>query len=225
MDERDQAQAISRVFLRPIASPLPLGFLALAAGSFTMAGAELSWLPQAQSAAAGLVILAFVVPLQVASFLFGFLARDPAAATGMAVQAGGWLAIGLITYTSTPGQVSGALGLILLGAGTVMLVPALTAVQSKVVAAAVMGLTSLRFYLTAAYQLTAGPGWRTAAGAAGLALAALALYAGLAFELEDNRRATVLPTLRRAGGQRAVTGRLTDEVAGIHHEAGVRQVL
>jgi hypothetical protein len=225
MDESEQAEAVSRVFLRPIASPLSLGFLALAAGTFTMSGLELSWIPQAQSPTVGLVILGFVVPLQVASFLYGFLARDPAAATGMGLQSGGWLAIGLVVHTSPAGTPSGALGLILLGAGTALLASAATAAQTKLLAAAVMTLTALRFYLTAAYELSAGGAWKAAAAVAGLVLAATALYAGLAFEIEDSRKATVLPTFRRAGGRTAITGSLADQVDTIQQEAGVRRPL
>ena len=87
------------------------------------------------------------------------------------------------------------------GAATVLLVPAATASLSKVLAGLVMALTSVRFYLTGAYELSSGTGWKEAAGIAGLVLAAVALYAGLAFELEDNRRATLLPTLRRGPGR------------------------
>ena len=141
---------VSRVMLRPVASPLPLGLLALAVGTFTIAGVQLSWISLAQSPDAGLAVLTFVVPLQMVSFVYGFLARDPAASTGMALQAGGWFSIGLATYTGRPGQASPALGLVLLGAATVLLVPAVTASLSKVLAAVVMMLTSLRFYLTGA---------------------------------------------------------------------------
>lgn len=220
-----QAEAMARVFLRPVASPLALGFLALAAGSLTMAGKELSWIPMAQGPDAGLAVLAFTVPLQMVSFVYGFLARDTAAATGMGLQAGGWLAIGLLTFTSPPGHVSGALGLILLGAATAILVPALTAAQTKLAAAAVMALTSLRFFLTAAYELSGGSNWRAAAGIAGLVLAVAALYAGLAFELEDSRKATVLPTLRRGPARSALTEDLPAQAAAAVHEAGVRRRL
>ena len=225
MDEKQQAEALARVFLRPIASPLALGFLALASGTFAMAGLELAGIPAAQSPDAGLVVLGFTVPLQVASFLYGFLARDSAAATGMGLQAGGWLAIGLITHASPPGQVSGALGLILLGGGAALLVPALTAVQTKPLAGTVMALTSVRFFLTAAYELSAAPGWKTAAGVAGLALAVVAVYAGLAFELEDSRKKAFLPTLRRGPARSAFTGDLAEQADGAVHDAGVRQRL
>jgi uncharacterized protein len=217
--------AATRVNLRPIASPLPLGFLALAVGTFTIAGVQLSWIPAAQSRDAGLAILTFVVPLQAVSFILGFLARDSAAGTGMALQAGGWFSIGLATYTGRPGQASPALGLVLVGAATVLLVPAATASLTKVLAGLVMVLTSARFYLTGASYLSSGTDWKQAAGIVGLVLAAVALYAGLAFELEDNRRATLLPTLRRGPGRTALAGNLAEEVSGVQHEAGVRRTL
>jgi hypothetical protein len=46
---------------------------------------------------------------------------SPWAGTGMALQAGGWLSIGAATFSGRPGQTSGALGLLLVGAGTVLL--------------------------------------------------------------------------------------------------------
>jgi anti-sigma regulatory factor (Ser/Thr protein kinase) len=94
-----------------------------------------------------------------------------------------------------------------------------------VLASLVMLLTAVRFYLTGAYELSSGAGWKDAAGIIGLVLAAVAPYAGLAFELEDSRRATLLPTLRRGRARRALAEGLADEVTGVHHEAGVRRQL
>jgi hypothetical protein len=82
-----------------------------------------------------------------------------------------------------------------------------------------------RFFLTAGYELSSSTAWKYAAAAEGLVLAALALYAGLAFELEDNRLHTVLPTFRRGTGRRAIAGSVRDELAGLHREAGVRKQL
>ena len=156
--------------------------------------------------------------------LYGVLGPS-AAGTGMALQAGGWLSIGAVTFSGRPGQTSGALGLLLVGGGTVLLVPAATATMSKILASMVMALTAVRFYLTGTYELSASAGWKEAAGITGLILAAVALYAGLAFELEDSRRATLLPTLRHGPGRKALAGNLPDEIAGVQHEAGVRRKL
>lgn len=214
-----------QLVLRPVVSPLPLGLLALAVATFAMAGVQLSWLAPAQAPEVGLLVLVLAVPLQAVSSIFGFLARDPAAATGMALQAAGWFAIGLGTYTGRPGQPSPALGLVLLGAATVLLVPVITAARGKVLASAVMALTSLRFYLTAAAELTASTAWQTAAAVAGLVLAATALYAGLAFELEDSAHTTLLPTFRRREAEVAMTGDTPAELSGVEHEAGIRRTL
>jgi hypothetical protein len=39
----DGANPMTRVMLRPLASPLPVGFLALAIGSFVVTGVQLNW--------------------------------------------------------------------------------------------------------------------------------------------------------------------------------------
>src|SRR5260370_7199787 len=139
----------------------------------------------------------------------------------MALQMGGWFSIGVATYTERPGAAGGAVGLALVSAVTVLLVPAGAAWVSKGLASLVMALTSVRFYLTGAYELSSATGWKDAAGIAGLVLAAVALYAGLAFELEDSRRATLLPTLRLGPRRTALAGGLAHEGSRVQHEAGV----
>jgi uncharacterized protein len=100
----------ARIVVRPIASPLTLGFLALAVGTFTLAGAELSWIVPAQDSYAGLGVLLFVFPLQAISSIYGFLARDSIAGTGMGLLSGGWLAIGTLTFLDHDGRPMGVLG-------------------------------------------------------------------------------------------------------------------
>jgi hypothetical protein len=224
-DERGYPEAAARVVLRPIASPLTLAFLALAVGTFILAGLQLSWIPAAQSADIGLGLIVFVFPLQAVSSVFGFLARDSIAGTGTGLLSGTWLAIGVVTFTSGPGQTSGALGLLLIGAAAALLVPATVGAASKLLASLVITGVALRFFLTGAYELSSASAWKYAAAVEGLLLAVLALYAGLAFELEDNRRRTVLPTLRRGAGRKAIAGTLAGELDGLHKEAGVRKQL
>jgi hypothetical protein len=218
-------EAVARVALRPIASPLTLAFLALAVGTFILAGLQLSWIPVAQSADIGLALIVFVFPLQAVSSVFGFLARDSIAGTGTGLLTGSWLAIGVVTFTSRPGQTSGALGLLLIGAAAALLVPATVGAASKPLASLVMSGVALRFFLTGAYELSSASAWKYAAAAEGLLLALVALYAGLAFELEDNRGRAVLPTLRRGAARQAVAGTLADELEGLQKAAGVRKQL
>ena len=218
-------EAVSRVVLRPIASPLTLVFLALAIGTFILAGLQLSWIPVAQSAEIGLALMVFVFPLQAVSSVFGFLARDSIAGTGTGLLSVSWLAIGVLTFTGRPGHTSGALGLLLIGAATALLVPATVGAAGKPLASLVITGVALRFYLTGGYELSSASAWKYASAAEGLLLALVAVYAGLAFELEDNRGRTVVPTLRRGAAREAIAGTLADELAGLHTEAGVRKQL
>ena len=204
-----------RITLRPIANPLPLGFLALAAGTLLVAGLQLDWLAVEQGRHVALILIAFVFPLQLLASVFGFLGRDVVAATGMGLLCGIWLSIGLVLLTSEPGSTSDALGLFLLLAAAAMLVPGSAALESKLVPALVLCTTSLRLFCTGLYELTASDAWKAFAGIVGLVLCALALYAALALALEDARRRTVL----WLGRSRPLDG------AGIQREAGVREQL
>ncbi|MFL5818158.1 MAG: GPR1/FUN34/YaaH family transporter [Conexibacter sp.] len=220
----DPADA-ARIVLRPLGNPLPLGFLALAAGTLLLSGLQLGWLQPSDGQDVALILIAFVFPLQLLTATFGYLARDVVAGTGMGVLAGTWLSIGLVTLTSPAGATSDALGLFLLLAATAMLVPAAAATTGKLVVGAVLGTTALRFAATGLFQLTASGTWEDVAGIVGLVLCALALYAALAMALEDARRATVLPLGRRGAGADALDAGLGAQLQHIEQAAGVRQQL
>jgi uncharacterized protein len=214
----------ARIVLRPLANPLPLGFLALAGGTLLLSGLQLGWLAADEGQAVALALIAFVFPLQLVVSIFGYLARDVVAGTGMGILSGSWLTIGLITLTSPPGATSDALGLFLLLVGTAMLIPA-AAAFGKLVPMAVLSVTALRFGCTGVYELTASSSWEDIAGVVGLLLCGLALYAALAMALEDALRRTVLPVMRRRSGRKSMTGTLDEQLIGIEAEAGVREQL
>ena len=171
-DPRAYDQAATRIILRPVASPLTLAFLALAVGTFILAGLQLSWIPITESTDIGLALIVFVFPLQAVSSIFGFLARDSIAGTGTGLLSATWLAIGVLTFTGKPGQTSGALGLLLIGAAATLLVPATVGAASKPLASLVITGVALRFFLTGAYEMSSASGWKYAAAAEGLLLAA-----------------------------------------------------
>ena len=205
--------ANTRIVLRPIANPLPLGFLALAGGTLVVSGLQLGWLEPADGHDVALILLAFVVPLQLVTSVFGYLGRDVVAGTGMGLLSGIWLSVGLVMLGAEPGGTSDALGLFLLIGAVAMTVPALTAVSGKLVPAAVLTGAALRFATTGVYELSASKTWEDAAGIVGLALCAIAVYAALALALEDARGKTVLPLGRR------------DVRRASMQEAGVREQL
>lgn len=215
----------TRVYLRPLAGPLTIGFLGLAGATFVVAGLNLGWVEAAEGKNVALCVLAFTVPAQFVASVVGFLARDGVAASGMGMLAGIWLAQSLVLYTAPPGSTSDALGLFLLFAAVAMWAPASAAARSKLVPAAVLSVAGLRFGCTGLYQLTGSETWQDIAGLVGLALAVLAVYAAYAAEYEDVWKASPLPLGRRGEGRLAVRGTYVEQIADVHHEPGVRKQL
>jgi uncharacterized protein len=214
----------ARVVLRPIGSPLPLGFLGLFVATLSFSSLQLGWIPQSQGSTVALAALGLTVPVQLLASVFGFLARDPVAGTGMGVLAGTWAAVGLATVTSPPGATSPGLGMVLVASGMAMFIPA-GGGREKVVAATVMALSGIRFLITGVAELSGTPAWMTTAGWAGLLLAAVSLYAALAFELEGTDKHDVLPLWRRGAAASAVQQDEEAQLADVAREPGVRTQL
>ncbi|MER7341786.1 hypothetical protein ABT403_28615 [Streptomyces sp. NPDC000075] len=72
--------------LRPLGTPLPIGFLGLAAAAFVVSAVQLGWIPPHERHAVALVLVAFAFPLQLLAALIGFRVRDTAFATAMALE-------------------------------------------------------------------------------------------------------------------------------------------
>ncbi len=211
------------VFLRPLGTPLPLGFIALAAATTVFGAVQLGWLAADQGRVAAQAALAFTVPLLLLATVLGFLTRDPVAGTGMAVQAGTWAAVGTVTLASPPGTHSAALGVVLLVSAAAQAVSTVAAI-TKLTAAAVMALSAVRFAVTGVADLTANHTWLQAAGVCGLALGVVALFAAMAFELEAAQH-PLLPTGRRGAGREALDDDFVDQTRSVAAEAGVRRQL
>ena len=219
------ARDATRIVLRPIASPLPMGFLALFVGSLLVSALQLHWVPAAQRHEVAIGVLTFTVPLQLIACLCGFLCRDVVASTGLGLLGATWAVLGVTSLTTPPQATSPGLGILLVVAAGALLVPTVAALDSKVVAAAVLALAAVRFAITGGYELTSVPEWQHASGICGVVLAGLAFYAALAAEVDSATRGSVLPLLRPARGQRAVSGRFTDQIQTLPMEAGVRRQL
>lgn len=215
----------TRIFLRPIANPFALGFLGLAGATLLLSGQELGWIPASQQHQVAIIVLVFAPVLQLISCVFGFLARDPVAATGMGVLAVTWGLIGGIDYLSKPHSTSAALGTLLFLAATGILLSALTAAQTKLLPAAVLATTAFRWIATGLYEIFAHPVYKTVGGYLGCFLAALAVYAAFAMELENLKHKAVLPVGRRKRGQTALEPYLSEQVSEVSAEPGVRNQL
>jgi succinate-acetate transporter protein len=224
--ERDaRLEAMTRIVLRPIGSPMALGLFGLAGATWVLAGLQLGWMDAAEGKKVALVAIGFAFVAQLIACIFAFLARDGVVATAMGELGLIWLVIGLVTYTSPPGSKSDALGLFLLFAGVSMFLTASTAATSKLVPALVFATAAMRFFLGGLDQLTGDEVWEDLAGVVGVALALLAVYAAWAAELEDAQGRTVLPLGRRGKGREAAEGSLLEQVREIESKPGVKKQL
>ncbi|MFZ0040906.1 MAG: hypothetical protein WAK93_06355 [Solirubrobacteraceae bacterium] len=213
----------AQISLRPIGSPLTVGMSGLTVASLVQSGVDLKWIPESQTAQAGLILVSVPFVLQLLSCVFSYLARDGASGAAIGVLATSWLAIGLIHVVSAPGATSSALGLLLLTSGLILLLSAAALRSEKPLVALVFGLAALRFATGALYELSATSLWAKVAGIIGLVLFVAAAYCVLAFELEGQAHRPVLPTFRRGRAADAVSAGVPRQLEGVANEPGVRQ--
>ena len=217
-----------RVTLAPIASPLPLTFVGLLLASCILAALDLGWIPVAQARGAGWVLLAVPIPLQLIAAIAGFRGRSATAATGSSSLAAAWLGTALALINLPPGEAptTRSVGMLSFGVAGALLVPAAAdAALESYLPSALLALTAVRFALSGVVAFTGSTGWKHAAGVTGLVVAAAALYAAAALELEDARSRPLLPTFRGRLSRRALDASFAQQVAGVEHEPGVRRQL
>lgn len=226
---RSQAVAVDsgpeRIVLRPLGTPLPLGFVGLAVVTATLACLNLGWIPIREQHQVALVLVAFGFPLQGLAAILCFLARDAQSGAGIGVLAGTWLTLGLNLLTGPPGARSDTVSIFLFAAAAALLPAVFTAALSKVVPALVMAAAALRFVLTGLYERLGGAGWGHAAGWEGIVLACLALYAALATDLEGARHRSVLPLGRHSEGRTVLDPDVRPSLRTLANEPGVREQL
>jgi succinate-acetate transporter protein len=214
-----------RIVVRPYATALPLGFFSFGVGMLILAGLGNGWLPASDQHTAGLLLAAFVFPLETIAVLFAFLARDAFGATGLGMFSSSWLALGLAEMTGEPGSTSRAVGLYLLGFALMVGCLAVAAFLGKPLIGVLLLLATVRSALSGAYEFGAPHSLLVAASWIALALFAAAAYGGLAFLLEDVQKRSVLPVFRRGSSKESLEGDLTAQLERIADEAGVRQTL
>lgn len=208
--------------LRPIASGLPFGLFGLVNAAALVGVQAFGILPASASTAIGMLLLPTVI-LQLVGGISCILGRDVIAASMMLTFSGVWLGTSLVLIVQPHD------GLVVLGiwyfAISAVILGLITSATGKLVIALVPVTGLPTFLVTAVWLVWGGSGMGKAAGVLSFALAAVALYAGLALLFEDARRRTVLPTLRRGAMRRAFTGDLDAQLENVEHEAGVRQYL
>jgi uncharacterized protein len=214
-----------RVVVRPYGSPIPLGFFAFGIGMFLYAALSAGWVKPVDQHTVGLLLALFVFPLQVIATVFAYLARDGAAGTALGLFSTSWLASGVLLATGTPGSLDRAEGFYFIAFTIVILLLAGASIAGRPLLSLFLLVSSCRTVTGAVYQLGGGRGWDTVSGWFALVSFCVALYAGLAFLLEDSLGRTVLPLARVGAARTSIEAGLEEQLEAIEDEAGVRRRL
>jgi succinate-acetate transporter protein len=215
-------RAMTRIVLRPIGSPLPLGFFTVAIDSALVSALQWGLLPGADRKAVALIVFpAFVIQVIVGIFAFG--ARDSIAATLMMSFATTWLVDALIYYVDPPGAAD-AVGIFFV-VFAVFAAFMLASALPKRALAAVLAVAVPRFLVAGIADLTSSQAVAQAGAVLGFLLAAVALYTAFALLMEDSRGREVLPIGRLAMARQATHGNLAMQLRDIERQAGVRRTL
>jgi succinate-acetate transporter protein len=215
----------TRIVLRPVGSGLPLGFFSFAIGMLLLACAAIGWIPVGEQHDVGVILVTFVFPLELIATVFAFLARDSLGATTLGLFAASWLTLGWIERSSPPGSTSVTLGIYLFGFAAAALLLATLSTLGKPLFSVLLLASAARMVLSGLYEVRHTHELYRVSGGFGLALAAIAMYGGVALGLEDARQREVLPLFRRGASVAAFHGGYEQQLERLEAEAGVRQQL
>lgn len=184
----------------------------------------LAFIPVKEQHTGGMILMAFVFPLELLATIFAFLARDTLGATTLGLFSTSWLTYGWLGLASPPGEKSITVGIYLFGFSTAVALLATLAVLGKPFFTSLLALAVVRQLLDAIYEVGGGTELYRISGGFALALTALAMYGGLALGLEDARHQQLLPLFRRGGADEAFQG-YEAQLGRLESEPGVRQQL
>jgi succinate-acetate transporter protein len=215
-------RAMTRIVLRPIGSPLPLGFFTVAIDNVLVSALQWGLLSAVDRRAVALIVFpAFIVQAIVGIIALG--ARDSIAGTLMLSFATTWLVDALVFFFDPPGA-SAALGVFYV-VFAVFIAFMLASALLKRALAAVLLVAAPRFLISGVAELTGNQALSQAGAVLGFLLAAVSLYTAFALLMEDTRGREVLPVGRLGAARQATHGTLAVELRDIERQAGVRRTL
>jgi succinate-acetate transporter protein len=213
---------MTRIVLRPIGSPLPLGYFTVAIDNVLVSTLQWGVLPVADRRAVALIVFpAFIV--QAIAGLFALGARDSIAGTMMLSFATTWLVDALVLYLDPPGAAA-AIGIFYV-VFAVFISFILASALLKRALAAVLAVAAPRFLIAGVAEIIGNHGLSQASAVLGFLLAAVAGYTAFALLMEDSRGREVLPIGRLGAARQATHGSLAYELRDIQRQAGVRRTL
>ncbi len=211
--------------MKPLASPLPLKFVAFGLRSVLQSVLQFGLILQSEVQNLALIFGAFVFPLELLAALLAYPSRETVSATILSIIAFSWLGTAVLTYTIAPDATSPSLGILYLSISLILLLLEAVGALGKPLLASVMFLAFFCYDLNGLYELLT-LGWtQTTSGVIGCAIFAVSLYGGLALSIEDVQHRTVLPFGRRGEAWQAFEGDLSEQVGSIGKEAGVHKQL
>ena len=215
-------RGMTRIVLRPIGSPLPLGFFTVAIDNVLVSALQWGMLAAGDQRAVALIVFpAFIV--QAISGIFALSARDSIAGTLMLSFATTWLVDALVFFVNPPGAVA-ALGMFYV-VFAVFVAFMLASALLKRALAAVLVIAAPRFLIAGVADLTGSQVLAQVSAVLGFLLAAVAMYTAFALLLEDSRGREVLPVGRLGAARQATHGTLAVELRDIERAPGVRRTL
>jgi uncharacterized protein len=217
--------SIARIVVRPLGSPLPLGFFAFSLGTLLFSAFELGWVPQVERHSVALMLLGAIFPTQATAAVFCFLTRDTSGASMLGSLSASWLGLGLVLLTQPQAASHHTIGVYILGLSGVLAIFAVLALSGRALFALALLVATPRYLLLGLFELNGSTGLEHASGIAGLVLVAVAVYTAIALMLEDAQQRTVLPLLRRGIARQAVEGTLDEQLERLAREPGVRSQL
>jgi uncharacterized protein len=215
-----------RVVLRPLATPIAIGLGGLLIGTMMLNGLQLGWLSGAdEQRTVAYVALLGAFPLQILAAIVAVFARDSLVATGLGVFSSVWVVSGMTLLTGPVGATNDALGMFLLVDAAALLLLIVSAGRGRLVFGVVILCGCVRLTLSGLYEITADAGVQTAAGIAGLVLAAACAYGIVALLMEDLPRKSLLPVGRSGRAASSLAGSFEEQLQAVENEAGVRRQL
>jgi succinate-acetate transporter protein len=199
----------TRIFLRPIASGVPLGFFSFGIGMLLLGCAALNIIPVTESKQLGLILALFVFPLEMLAAIFAFLARDTMSVAAMGLFAASWLTLGVFEIVSKPGATS------VIGA---------MALPSKPFYTVLFVVAAARLILAGVFEAGGSHFFYNLSGYLAFAVTLITFYGGVAFTLEDIHQKAVLPLFRRGAAQEAFGG-YEQQLKTLESEPGIRHQL
>jgi succinate-acetate transporter protein len=153
-----------RIVVRPYASSLPLGFFAFGIGMLLLGGLANGWLHPSDRHTVGLILAAFVFPLELLATVVAFVARDAFGGTGLGLFSTSWLALGLANMSASQDAVSRTVGLYEFGFAFAVGLLAVAAFAGKPLIGAIMLVAAVRSSLSGVHEWGGPAALYTAAG-------------------------------------------------------------